>query len=53
MNLADLRTKISTIVLKIIELLSDNDWDIREASINALSKLAEHGKAGILYYTIC
>ena len=53
MNSADLRTKIGTTMPKIIELLSDDDCDVREASISALSKFAEHSKAALLCYAIC
>jgi len=53
MNSADLRTKIGTTIPKIIELLSDDDCDVREASISALSKFAEHSKAALLCYAIC
>ena len=52
MNPANIHTKIGTIIPKIIELLSDNDWSVCEASINALSKIAEHSKTGLLCYAI-
>ena len=53
MNLADLRTEIGTIIPRIIELLSNNDSDVRQASINALSKLVEHGRTSPLCYATC
>ena len=43
-NIADLCTEIGTIIPRILDLLSDNDSHVRRASINALSKLVEHGK---------
>jgi len=53
MNSADLHTKIGITMPKIIELLSDDDWNVREASISALSKFVEHSKAALLCYAIC
>jgi len=44
MNSADLRTEIGITIPRIIDLLRDNDEDVREASINALSKFAEYGE---------
>jgi len=52
MNSADLRTKIGTTMPKIIELLSDDNWNVREASISALSKFVEHGMTSLLCYAI-
>jgi len=48
MNPANFRTEIGTIIPKIIDLFSNNDSDVRQASISALSILAEHGKTGAL-----
>ena len=53
MNLANLHTKIGTIIPRIIELLDDEDSGVRQASANAISKFAEHGKTGLLGDTIC
>jgi len=48
MNPADLHTPICTTVPRVIELLSDNDPNICQASISTLSKLVVHGKTGVL-----
>jgi len=53
MNPADLCTKIGTTIPSIIGLLSNNNPGVREASVNVLSKFAEHGKSGPSYYAIC
>jgi len=46
-NLANLRSEIGTTVPRIVDLLSNNNRDVRNASVNALSKFAEHGKIGL------
>ena len=47
-NPANLCTEIGKAMPTIIELLRDDDEDVREASVNALSKFAEHGKIDLL-----
>ena len=53
MNSGNLHTEIGTSVPRIIKLLSDNDSNVCQASINALSKLVEHSKTGLLCCVIC
>ena len=50
---ANLRNKIGIIIPKIIGLLDNNNSGIRQACANAISKIAEHGKTGLLDYIIC
>lgn len=51
-NSVDLRTMIDTTVSRVINLLNDSDDHIRYTSINALSKLAVHGKTSALQFYI-
>ena len=43
-NSANLHTNIGTTIPRIVELLSDNNWGVRQVCINALSKFVEHGE---------
>lgn len=51
-NLADLHKKIGTTMLRITELLSNNNSGVRHTSVNVLSKFAEHSETGSLCLSI-
>jgi len=53
MNSADLRTEMGPIVSKIVDLLRDEDEDVRQASINTLFKFVEHGKTSLFQFLLC
>jgi HEAT repeat protein len=40
---AEFRGSIGTSIPQIIDLLKDDNWDVRSASVAALSKFSEHG----------
>jgi len=52
-NPANLHTEIEKTVPEIIDLLRDKFGGVREASVNALSKFAEHSKPIYFFYVAC
>ena len=52
MNSADLHVEIGTIMPKIVELLSNYYWGVRQTGVNTLSKFVDHGETSLLCYAI-
>jgi len=44
---------MATSIPRIVELLSESDLDVREATFNALSKFMDYGEIGLLCCVIC